>query len=141
MEQTIKYPCYMKADRRAQTNTIYDISPLLGDWVNVKTDSNYLVRAILTEKSDRNQSDRRLILRSYGANDPEPIDWGEVEAIPYLAGTASIANGFHALYNLDGIEVHLVANYKLGILVIASYVRYLDGSNRTSHVAREFFRR
>jgi hypothetical protein len=52
-----------------------------------------------------------------------------------------MAGGFHAFYNHEGIETHLVANQKLGILVIQSYTRYVDGSGRTSHFAREFFHR
>ena len=125
----------MKADQRPSVNEPLDLSPLVGDWVNTKPDTSYLVRVVLTEQ------DGRLLLRVYGANEPEPVDWGEIEAVPYAAGTSLMAGGFHAFYNLDGIETHLVANQKLGILVIQSYTRYLDGSGRTGHFAREFFHR
>ncbi len=135
MKQTTQYASYMKADRRPSAEEPIDISPLVGDWVNTKPDSSYLVRVVLTSR------DGRLMFRGYGANEPDPIDWGEVEAVPYAAGTSLMAGGFHAFYNLDRIETHLVANQKLGILVIQSYTRYLDGSGRTSHFAREFFHR
>ena len=135
MKQTTQYACYMKADQRPSAKELLNLSPLVGNWVNTNPDSSYLVRVVLTEQ------DGRLVLRGYGANESAPIDWGEVEAVPYAAGTSLMAGGFHAFYNLDGIETHLVANQKLGILVIQSYTRYLDGSGRTSHFAREFFHR
>ena len=125
----------MKADQRPSVKEPLDLSPLVGDWVNTKPDSSYLVRLVLTEQ------DGRLLLRVYGANEPEPIDWGEVEAVPYAAGTSTVARGFHAFYNQEGIERHLVANEKQEILVIQSYTRYLDGSDRTSHIGREFYHR
>ena len=125
----------MKADQRPSVKEPLDLSPLVGDWVNTKPDSSYLVRLVLT------QQDGRLLLRVYGANEPEPIDWGEVEAVPYAAGTSTVARGFHAFYNQEGIERHLVANEKQEILVIQSYTRYLDGSDRTSHIGREFYHR
>lgn len=125
----------MKADGHPPAETALDLSPLVGDWINLKSDSRYIVRAILRVEGDR------LLLKSYGANRSEAIDWGEVEAIPYVAGQASIANSFYTRYNLNGIKVDLVANQKLGILVIQSYVCYEDGSGRTNHHTRDFFRR
>ena len=125
----------MKADQRPSVKEPLDLSPLVGDWLNTNPDSSYLVRLVLTEQ------DGRLLLRVYGANEPEPIDWGEVEAVPYAAGTSTVARGFHAFYNQEGIERHLVANEKQEILVIQSYTRYLDGSDRTSHIGREFYHR
>lgn len=135
MKQATQYTYHMKADQQPSAEEPLDLSPLVGDWSNTKPDSSYLVRVVLTEQ------DGRLLLRVYGANKPAPIDWGEVEAVPYAAGTSIVARGFHAFYNQDGIERHLVANEKQEILVIQSYTRYLDGSDRTSHIGREFYHR
>ena len=135
MKQITQYTSHMKADQRPSVKEPLDLSPLVGDWLNTNPDSSYLVRLVLTEQ------DGRLLLRVYGANEPEPIDWGEVEAVPYAAGTSTVARGFHAFYNQEGIERHLVANEKQEILVIQSYTRYLDGSDRTSHIGREFYHR
>ncbi|MEM7067004.1 MAG: hypothetical protein AAF572_28050 [Cyanobacteria bacterium P01_B01_bin.77] len=129
------YVCYMKADHRPLDTTPLDLSPLLGDWVNLQANSHHVVRANLREQNGR------LFLKSHGANAVNPIDWGEVEAIPYAMGTALVANGFSAYYELNGIRVHLVANQKLGILVICAYVSYFDQSERVPHHTREFFQR
>lgn len=135
MTQTTQYAYYMQADQRPSTKEPIELSPLVGNWINTKSDTNYLVRVVLTEQ------DGCLTFQGYGANEPNPIDWGKIEAVPYAAGTSLIAAGFHAFYKLDGVETHLVANQKLGILVIQSYTRYVDGSGRTDHFAREFYHR
>jgi len=135
VKQTTQYADHMKADQRPRAEKSLDLQPLVGDWINTKLDTNYLVRVVLTEQNGR------LMFRGYGANEPEPIDWGEVEAVPYAAETSLVARGFHAFYNQEGIERHLVANEKQEILVIQSYTRYLDGSGRTSHLGREFYHR
>ncbi|MEG4581614.1 hypothetical protein QUA71_18665 [Microcoleus sp. MON1_C5] len=135
MKQTTQYASYMKADLRPSAKEPLDLSPLVGEWVNTKPDSSYLVRVVLTSR------DGRLVFRGYGANEPDPIDWGEVEAMPYVAGTSQMAGGFQATYNLDGIETQVMANQKLGVLVLNLYTRYLDGSDRTSHFTREFYHR
>ena len=125
----------MKADQRPSVKEPLDLSPLVGDWVNTKLDTSYLVRVVLT------QQDGRLVFRGYGSNELDPIDWGEIEAVPYATGTSLVARGFHAFYNQDGIERHLVANEKQEVLVIQSYSRYLDGSGRTNLFGREFYHR
>jgi len=132
----MQFAKYMKADERPSVDSSIDISSLLGEWLNTKSDTIYLKKVVL---SDRQGS---LIINAYGAGDDGLIDWGEAEAIPYPSGTASlIVAGYHALFNLDGIETLLVSNHKLGIMVIQSYTRYLDGSGRQEHFGREFFHR
>ncbi|WP_013334364.1 hypothetical protein [Gloeothece verrucosa] len=124
---------YMKADQRPSVQEPIDLFPLVGDWINALPNTSYLSRVVLTQR------DNRLFFRGYGANKPDAIDWGEVEAIPFVAGTSLLAGGFQAFYNSGEIERHLIANQKFGILVIQCFVRYLDGSQRSSHFSREFF--
>ena len=135
MKQTTQEAYYMQADQRSSIKEPLELSSLVGNWVNTKPETDYFVRVVMSEQNGR------LMFQGYGANEPDPIDWGEVEAQPYAVGSSLIAGGLHAFYNLDGIETHLVANQKLGILVIQSYTRYVDGSGRASHFAREFFHR
>jgi len=112
-----------------------DLRPLLGRWINVNPATDYLVRL------DVEAAGEALRLRVYGSGSPEPVDWGEAAAVPYAAGGAEEAGGFHARYALGPVETHLAANQKLGILVIQSYTSFQDGSGRRAHFAREFFRR
>ena len=126
---------YMRADTRQVIGGTPDLSPLIGEWVNTSDETDYIVKIIIEDRNGR------LMLRAYGADSPNPIDWGETEATPYVAGGTMESTGFHARYDFGSIETFLVANQKLGILVIQSYTEFKDGSGRMSHYAREFFHR
>ncbi|WP_013334362.1 hypothetical protein [Gloeothece verrucosa] len=134
MTQKPVYEHYMKADERPPISKELLLTKLVGTWLNTNPNSNYLARLLLSER------DKRLILRAYGANEPHPIDWGEVEAIAYAGSNLSVAAGFHAFYPLNGNKINLWAYSALGVLVIQIYVSYQDDSHRSSHFSREFFR-
>ena len=131
----MNFKSYMLADQREPSSKPIDTSPFLGDWYNTHPNSSYLVRVRIEADDDC------LVLESYGSDHNEPIPWGRAVATPFAAGKGNVAAGFHCRYVFDEAEHLLVANQKLGILVIQSYTRYLDGSKRTNHFAREFFRR
>lgn len=126
---------YMRADARRRPEGPVDVSPLVGDWINVNPGTDHLVRLEAAE------SGGILRIRAYGSGSSSPIDWGEIEATPYVAGSGLEAGGFHARYGLETAETFLAANQKLGILVIQSYTSFRDGSGRPAHFSREFFRR
>jgi hypothetical protein len=124
----------MRADARQRVGGAPDLSPLLGTWINVNPQTECIVKLVATENGDG------LRVHAYGAGFPEPIDWGEVEATPYVAGGTTEGGGFLARYDLGAVETVLVTNQKLGVLVIQSYTRFKDGSGRLGYFAREFFR-
>jgi hypothetical protein len=125
----------MRADARRRPEGPVDVSPLVGDWINVNPGTDYLVRLEAAE------SGGVLRIRAHGSGPSGSIDWGEVEATPYVAGSGLEAGGFHARYDFGAAETCMAANQKLGILVIQSYTSFRDGSGRPAHFAREFFRR
>ena len=126
---------YMRSDAKQRVGVKADISPLLGSWINTNPETDYISRVIIREINGT------LLLHVFGANSPEPVDWGEIEATPFVAGSTQECAGFYARYAFDSVETHLAANQKLGILVVQSYTSYKDGSGRLSHYAREFFHR
>ena len=126
---------YMRSDAKQKVGVKADASPLLGSWTNTNPETDYISRIIIRE------IDGALVVHAFGANSPEPIDWGEVEAAPYVSGSTQECAGFYARYAFELVETHLAANQKLGILVIQSYTSFRDGSGRLSHYAREFFHR
>ena len=125
----------MRSDAKQMVGVKADVSPLLGSWINTNPETDYISRVIIRE------IDGALVVHAFGANSPGPIDWGEVEASPYVFGSTQECAGFYARYAFDSVETHLAANQKLGILVIQSYTSFKDGSGRLSHYAREFFHR
>jgi hypothetical protein len=122
-----------RADTRQITNATLDLSSLLGAWKNTKPGTDYIERLIVSEREGA------VRVRAFGAFSPEPIDWGETVATPFVAGGTLEAAGFHAHFDFGEIETFLAANQKLGILVIQSYTSFKDGSGRANHFAREFF--
>jgi hypothetical protein len=127
---------YMLADDRPALEGAPDLSPLLGDWLNVQPRTEYIQRITVTEDGRGG-----VRIRILGTGTPDPIDWGETTARPYVSGRSREAGGFHARYLLGGVETYVAANSKLGILVLQSYTSFHDNSGRPAHFGREFFRR
>jgi hypothetical protein len=111
-----------------------DLSVALGDWSNFKPDTGEIRSLSLSEAGGG------LILRAFGADDPEPRDWGETPALPHTSGLAAREiSGFTARYDFGFMETQIAANIKYGTLVIQSYNAFRDGSGRPAYFNREFF--
>ena len=110
---------------------------LPGTWVNTNPDSRGIVKVAIRVR------DSRLFVRAFGAGDPEPCDWGEAEADQTYAGNVSshVAAGFTAGYDFGFSGIHLQANWNQGLLVLASFTSFKDGSRRSNYFSREFFHR
>ena len=116
-----------------------DVSPLLGTWFNTNPGSRGIVRFVLGSR------DGVLTVRAFGAGSTEGTeqDWGEVDAERiYTDGmTSSNVMSFTARYDFGFLESHLQANMNLGLLVVAGYNTFKDGSGRSSYFSREFYHR
>jgi hypothetical protein len=106
-----------------------DIRPLLGIWVNSNRDTNWINRFILSEK------DGAFTLRVFGAAGLG--DCGEVEITTYTDNIGEMA--FHAVYDLGIVDSLLAANTNKGLIVIAAFHRFKDGSGRSNFLCREFY--
>jgi len=110
---------------------------LPGTWLNTNRDNHGIVKVVIAVQGSR------LLVRAFGAGESEPCDWGQVEADQIYAGSISsqAAAGFTAWYDFDFSRIHLQANWNQGLLVLASFTSFKDGSRRSNYFAREFFRR
>ncbi|HWC77383.1 MAG TPA: hypothetical protein VG778_07970 [Blastocatellia bacterium] len=124
---------YMRADTKQIIDGAPDITPLIGRWKNCNAETDHIARLLLSSV------DGALRVQVFGANLPDPTDWGEVAATPYASSGRLIAEGFHTKYDFGSVETWLAANQKQGILVIQSYTSFKDGSGRPNIFAREFF--
>jgi hypothetical protein len=80
------------------------------------------------------------VLHAYGAGSPR--DWGKVVVTPYASSVDAFdAAGFHAVYDFEFLQMVLAANMNKGLLIIASYNTFRDGSGRSNYFTREFFYR
>ncbi len=113
-----------------------DPAPLLGTWINTNPRVRGIARIVLAADTGR------FTVRVSGANGGSPIDWGEIPAEPfaYNAGSREVM-AFSALYDFGFQRVHLQANVKQGVLVVASFNEFTDASGRSSYFTREFFYR
>lgn len=124
----------MQADRQVSPMPDIDTAQLIGTWMNVNTESQYLIKLVFTKDNGK------LLLRSYSANDPDPTDLGEVEVVPYVSSSSQKINGFHATYSLETAEILFSGRFISNIVEVMVNTRYLDNSGRTNHFSREFFR-
>ena len=82
----------------------------------------------------------RYRIRAFGADDPG--EWGCAEVIPYVDSVSGVhGRAFMARYDLGVSEVTLAANENKGLIIIAAYHRFPEGSARPSYYVREFFYR
>lgn len=115
-----------------------DLGILLGDWRNTNAEGA-IARIVCLD----NGRDGVIDVHCYGVHGDGVKDWGSVSARVYsFTFDSREAGAFHAVFDLGGEEkVHLQANVKSGVLVVATFNRVLDRSGRTNYFDREFFHR
>lgn len=115
------------------TKATIDLSPMLGTWVNTSPETDHIVQFVATERESA------FVVRTYGAGEPDPIDWGEVAAVPCAIEATEEIAGFSATYDFGTVETLLAAYGAKGVLVIQTYTKFKDGSGRPDYFTREFF--
>jgi hypothetical protein len=112
-----------------------DLRPLVGVWENTNPASRGIVRLTVTAR------DGGLWVRVFGAAEPAPRDWGEVAAGPLLSDglRSHKGHGFLARYDFGFMESHLQTNLSQGLLIVAAFNVFKDGSGRANYFSREFY--
>jgi hypothetical protein len=106
---------------------------MVGTWFNTNRVAPEIAKVELA------QANEFLLIRAYGAHDGAAVEWGEARAVPFAApGQPGAVTGFEACFDADGVERHLAANLKLGVLVIQCYTHFRN-VERGSYFTREFF--
>ena len=132
---------YVKAEDRVELSALtgnghaLHLDRLPGVWLNTNNASRGIIKVIVEARGSR------LMVRPFGAGDPGPCDWGEVEADHVYSNSVSsrVAAGFSARYRSGFSETHLQANWNQGLLVVATFTTFKDGSRRSNYFSREFF--
>ena len=116
----------------AEISVALDPSALLGSWQNTNIASRGIPRIDVTAGAP-------LTIHVFAAGDH---DWGTVSAPLFTDSIDSKeAMAFSAVYDLGYADVHLQANIKGGVLVVATFNRIKDDSGRSSYFMREFYYR
>lgn len=76
-----------------------------------------------------------------GAVQGAPFNWGEAAIEAVYAENAASRRGmaFVARYRFGFLETLLEGNVNAGLLVLAAFHTFLDGSRRSNYFSREFF--
>lgn len=111
-----------------------DLAHYVGRWTNTNPETMAITRFDFTKRGER------FYLRASGAG--YAGDWGEVEVTPHAYDVSSQRGlAFLARYAFDFAEITLAGNENKGLIIIASYHRFTDGSARANYFKREFFYR
>ncbi|VAW71815.1 hypothetical protein MNBD_GAMMA10-1070, partial [hydrothermal vent metagenome] len=70
--------------------------------------------------------------------DHKPLSLGKIEMDVHQAERQQ--SGFHAVYDCTDRQLHLAANYKLGVLVIETFTSFKIERDRHGYIERDFFR-
>jgi hypothetical protein len=131
---------YVKLEDRVHVQrapVTLDIDPILGTWVNTNPSSRGIVRLHLSS------TDGGLTIRPFAAGGAVPGDWGEIPADAVYGDRleAGTAVAFTAGRDFGFMRSQLQANVSLGLLIVAAFHVFTDGSQRSNFYAREFYRR
>lgn len=112
-----------------------DVAGLVGRWTKTNEGPQWI--RSLDISSDANG----LAVHVEGDAPPAPRDWGTVTADSLFANgiLSSTGSAFIAKFDFDDLETELQANANLGLLVVACFHRFKDGSGRSDLFTREFF--
>jgi hypothetical protein len=111
----------------------FTITQFCGEWESTNPATRGISRISIR------QEDKGLRVHAFWAFDPEPKDWGAVTAEVFTdAAHSHRMRAFRAIYDFGFMESLLQAKTEKGVLVIASFNRFKDGSGRASYFSREF---
>ncbi len=114
--------------------TRLDHSALLGFWRNTNSASLGVAAIEITDHG------QEVGIRAYGVAESGTMDWGETAGSVYAKDCVSPdAMAFSAAFGLTGIRCSLQANVKQGVLVVAYFTEFRDGSGRSNYFSREFY--
>jgi len=116
--------------------TALDLTPLTGTWRKTNEAPQWIDRVVVRI------DDGAPVVRVFGSSAPSPADWGESRAETVYANAvdSKTASALMTRYSFDDCEVDFEANVNLGLLVVATFVRWRDGA-RSDAFTREFFYR
>lgn len=115
----------------------FRLEALLGTWVNTNPAGPGIAKLIVSQEQGK------PLVRIFGSGSSSLMDWGKVPVESIYAKDVNSAEpmAFDARYDLGFMEVHVQANFSLGLLVLACFNNFKDRTGRVNYFSREFFHR
>jgi hypothetical protein len=111
-----------------------DTSALTGVWVNSNPETNGIARMVMSEAGGK------LSLQVYAVGPEGLIDWGATGVEVFMSSPSSrVVAGFTCLYDFGFAETRLQAMIMKGLVVLAQFHSFKDGSRRVDYFVREYF--
>lgn len=109
-----------------------DPTPFLGRWRNSNPNTQGITGFTIALRGEA------VVIHAVGLD--APFDWGEEVIHPhaYTADGAAMA-AFLVRYDFGFMESTLAGNINGGLIVIAAYNRFTDGSGRSDYFSREYY--
>lgn len=116
-----------------------DLEPYLGMWEKTNEKPGQWIRRVTITRDGASN----IAVHLWGGDAPSPQDWGASPADALFANAinASTGAGFIVRYDLGFLQSEMQGNVNLGLLVLAGFNRFRDGSERSDIFTREFFHR
>ena len=115
------------------------IEMLAGAWTKTNEKPQWIDSLIVETEGDD------LFVSIFGSSPPSPASWGRAGAETIYSGGIGTgdarAGAFATRYRFDEFDVEVQANLNLGLLVVATFVRFREGGPLNDRFTREFFYR
>jgi hypothetical protein len=128
--------CRVEAiDTKSRDIARLEISTMVRSWTN----TNPATQGIVSVQLRLVEGELRVTIR--GAAQGAPFNWGEVAVEAIYAENPSSQRGmaFVARYHFGFLDTLIEGNVNAGLLVLAAFHTFRDGSHRTNYFSREFF--
>jgi hypothetical protein len=112
-----------------------EISGMVRSWANTNPATQGISSVRLR------YADGELRITIFGAMQNAPFSWGEAVVESIYAENASSTRGmaFVAKYDFGFLQTLIEGNVNAGLLVLAAFHTFHDGSRRSNYFSREFF--
>lgn len=111
-----------------------ELGALTGTWINSNPDTHSVALVKATG------SDGKLTLQVSAVGPDGFVDWGTTDAEVFAATPDShLGAGFTCRYKFEHGETRLQGMIMKGLLVLAQFHLFNDGSDRESYFLREYF--
>lgn len=114
-----------------------DVGVMTGTWLKTNGKPNWISRLVVEE------IDGNLSVSVWGEQPPSPSFWGTAKASRLYASRPSSGDArggaFVVFFELDGMSIELQANLNLGLLVVATFIRFREPGPLADRFTREFY--
>jgi hypothetical protein len=126
----------IEAPAAADLHPRIEIERFAGEWRKTNDKRQWIESLIVDTSGDE------LFVTIFGSSAPSPAEWGRRRAAVVFAGSPASGDtrfgAFIANYEFVDFDVEVQANLNLGLLVVATFVRFRGGALQ-DRFTREFF--